>query len=129
MSHGEKERKREQVCDVRWAVLQGRANEAPLATFHWNRSSVKRRRRAPRRVATSYTYITPSHLVSVPATFGTNKKIKSSRWAKEQCRIISQFKTLPSRGLVQYSLKDIYVALSTNIKVGYLKTVIAFAYF
>jgi len=29
---GEKER--EQVRDVRWAVLQGRANEAPLATFH-----------------------------------------------------------------------------------------------
>lgn len=49
--HGEKERKREQVHDVRWAVLQGRANEAPLATFHWNRSSVKRRRRVFRRAA------------------------------------------------------------------------------
>lgn len=115
-SHEEKERKREQVCDVRWAVLQGRANEAPLAIFHWNRSSVKRRRHALRRAAI-YMYITLLTAVcSVPI-----KNWIISMSERTMQRIISQFKTPPPWGLANAkNSKDIALS-SEHIQLNILK--------
>lgn len=116
--HGEKERKREQVHDVRWAVLQGRANEAPLATFHWNRSSVKRRRRVFRRAAHNLVqsrtlHFSRPHSVAMP--------VRMLQSYKSTIRNI--FAKLPLNSLLlsrefinaKHLLQNIFILLSINL--------------